>query len=70
MMEQHEKNSPDRATVEAVTIGGTGFFAGCTVYIDSTLPPDTVEMRGKNRVRMNLATGEIAEFPFTSNRGD
>jgi hypothetical protein len=37
-----------------------GYFAGCKFYEDPNLPPDTVEMRGANTVRMNLATGEIS----------
>lgn len=35
--------------------------AGFAVNIDPSLPPDTIEMRGANRVRMNLRTGEITE---------
>jgi hypothetical protein len=44
---------------EVVTIGGDGFFAGCKITIDPSLPPDTIELRGANIVRGNTRTGEI-----------
>jgi hypothetical protein len=40
-----------------------GFFAGCKLNIDPNLPPDTVEIRGANTVRLNINTGEISEPP-------
>jgi hypothetical protein len=42
-----------------------GFFSGCKVQIDPSLPPDTVEMRGANTVRLNMTTGEVTEVSAT-----
>jgi hypothetical protein len=49
----------EKAMYTEVVIGGNGFFAGCKIYIDPTLPIDTIEWRGANRVRLNIRTGEI-----------
>ncbi len=49
-------------TIEAYTIS-TGFFAGCTIYMDDSLPPDcaSYERDGK-RIVWNTVTGEIIEM--------
>lgn len=54
LKQAYEQGKKDAAIKEAV-IGGDGFFAGCKVYIDPSLPPNTVEMRfGKKVVKMAL----------------
>lgn len=45
------------------TIPGDGLFGGIKVMVDPSLPPDTIEMRGANRVRLNLTTGQISTAP-------
>lgn len=47
--------------VYEVPIPGDGVFGGMKMKIDPTLPPNTIEMRGANRVRINLRTGAMTE---------
>ena len=58
--------APDAHTVEI----SEGFFAGCKVKVDPNLPPDTVELRGANRVRLNIKNGEITKFAATSTQAE
>ena len=54
LIEAYEQGKKD-ADIKEVVIGGDGFFAGCKVYIDPSLPPDTIEMRdGKKVIRTLL----------------
>ncbi len=56
----HSSGAANREThITEYVIPGDGFFAGCRVMIDPSLPPDTMEWRGKNTVRWNIKTGEI-----------
>jgi hypothetical protein len=54
LAEAYEQGKKD-AAIKEITIEGDGFFAGGNVYLDPSLPLDTIEMRfGKKFVRIAL----------------